>query len=372
VALFTSSLSAQFSGLSSTADGSSLDFASTLRLKNSSQPRNGKIFVATQDSVSLFRAREPAFLPADSPACTVGGFADYLGAETSSAGVVALSYLAIGAGRCSFPANAFTTQIVTASGETNLPGIVRLSTAGRYAIVYLGATGPTIERLQGLLAHGGVINVVLAGAQIGSTVRVDIGQVHYGAARWIGTIGDDPAASWLHVPESGQLRSGERVLIVGAAGPMGQMHMIRSVAADRPPAELVGTDIDDDRLAALRAKVEPFATERGVPVRYLNTRTEPITGEFTYQTVMVPSAALAAATVATAAAGCIIDIFAGIPAGSTVREMIERAITFEQQTLLFFYTLRDLVQPVNRALVDSIVSEERSHVRRLAAMRSAQ
>lgn len=61
-----------------------------------------------------------------------------------------------------------------------------------------------------------------------------------------------------------------------------------------------------------------------------------------------------------------------IPAGSTVREMIERAITFEQQTLLFFYTLRDLVQPVNRALVDSIVSEERSHVRRLAAMRSAQ
>jgi rubrerythrin len=59
-----------------------------------------------------------------------------------------------------------------------------------------------------------------------------------------------------------------------------------------------------------------------------------------------------------------------IPAGSSVREMIERAITFEQQTLLFFYTLRDLVQPVNRALIDSIVAEERTHVRRLAAMRS--
>jgi rubrerythrin len=60
-----------------------------------------------------------------------------------------------------------------------------------------------------------------------------------------------------------------------------------------------------------------------------------------------------------------------IPAGSTVREMIERAITFEQQTLLFFYTLRDLVQPINRDLVDSIVTEERTHVRRLAAMRNA-
>ncbi|MHB1357815.1 MAG: ferritin-like domain-containing protein [Anaerolineae bacterium] len=59
-----------------------------------------------------------------------------------------------------------------------------------------------------------------------------------------------------------------------------------------------------------------------------------------------------------------------IPAGSTVREMIERAIAFEQQTLLFFYTLRDLVQPANRSLIDTIVSEERTHVRRLSAMRS--
>ena len=137
--LFTSTLSAQFSGLSSTGDGSSLYFASTLRLKGSSQPRNGKVFLATQDGVSLFRAREPAFPPADSPACTVGGFADYLGAETSAAGVVALSYLAKGAGICSYPANAFTTQIVTASGDTNLPGNVRLSAGGRYAIVFYQA-----------------------------------------------------------------------------------------------------------------------------------------------------------------------------------------------------------------------------------------
>jgi hypothetical protein len=96
--------------------------------------------VAAQDGVSLFRAREPAFPRADSPACTVGGFADYVGVETSSAGVVALSYMANGAGICSFPANPFTTQIVTASGETNLPGIARLSAGGRYAIVYRQAS----------------------------------------------------------------------------------------------------------------------------------------------------------------------------------------------------------------------------------------
>ncbi|MCV2394193.1 alcohol dehydrogenase catalytic domain-containing protein [Actinotalea sp. M2MS4P-6] len=190
--------------------------------------------------------------------------------------------------------------------------------AGTYDdVVYLGSDGSTIERLQGLLAHGAVINLVLGGEQIGAPVQLDVGQVHYGGARWIGTTGSDPAESWAHVPVSGRLREGERVLIVGAAGPMGQMHMIFSVAADNPPAHLVGTDIDDERLAALRAKVEPFATRRGVPVTYLNTKATPIEGTFTYQTIMVPSAALAAASIATAADGCIIDVFAGIPAGST-------------------------------------------------------
>ena len=133
----TSSLPAQFSGLSSTADGSSLYFATTLRLRGSDEPRNGKVFVAAQDGVTLFRAREPAFPPADSPACTVGGFGDYLGTETSAGGVVALSYQAHGAaGPCSYPPYGLMTQLVTAAGEIDLPGIVRLSAAGRYAIVY--------------------------------------------------------------------------------------------------------------------------------------------------------------------------------------------------------------------------------------------
>ena len=93
--------------------------------------------MAAQDAVSLFRAREPAFPPADSPACAVGGFADYLGAETSAAGVVALSYQANGAaGPCSYHPYGLMTEIVTASGDTDLPGTVRLSAGGRYAIAY--------------------------------------------------------------------------------------------------------------------------------------------------------------------------------------------------------------------------------------------
>jgi hypothetical protein len=140
--LITSTLSAQFSGLSSTADGSSIYFATTLFLRGTPRLLNGKIFVASQDGVSLFRAREPSGPPADALPCAAGGFAGYLGAETSAAGVVALSYRANSSGgRCSFPVNTFMTEILTDSEDTSLPGIVRLSAGGRYALVYLAATG---------------------------------------------------------------------------------------------------------------------------------------------------------------------------------------------------------------------------------------
>jgi rubrerythrin len=57
-----------------------------------------------------------------------------------------------------------------------------------------------------------------------------------------------------------------------------------------------------------------------------------------------------------------------ISSGATVPDMLAQAINFEQQTLLYFGSLRELVQPANRALVDQIMVEERSHVRRLAAL----
>jgi uncharacterized protein (TIGR03437 family) len=142
-ALLTSTLSAQFYRLSSTADGSSIYFATTLFLRGTPRLLNGKIFVATQDGIRLFQAREPSSPPADALPCTAGGFIGYSGAETSSAGVVALSYGAnSNDGGCSFPINTFMTQIVTAAGDdASLRGIVRLSAGGRYALVYLAATG---------------------------------------------------------------------------------------------------------------------------------------------------------------------------------------------------------------------------------------
>ena len=52
----------------------------------------------------------------------------------------------------------------------------------------------------------------------------------------------------------------------------------------------------------------------------------------------------------------------------SVNGMIRQAIGFEQQTILYFYTLRDLVREQSKSIIDKILSEERSHVKRLSRM----
>lgn len=183
-------------------------------------------------------------------------------------------------------------------------------------IVYFGSGASTIEALSDKLATGGIINIVLGGSVIGRRVSIGIGRIHYGLTRWVGTRGSSAAEPYAAIPASGELRPGERVLIVGAAGPMGQMHVIRSLCSGVPGVSVVGTDIDDARLEALRAKAEPYAERNGVPLRLVNTAREPVSGRFSYQVVLVPSAALVAAAIDASDEEGLVDIFAGIPAAT--------------------------------------------------------
>ena len=144
--LLSAIANAQFSGLSSTEAGSSLYFVSTLRLRGAAEPLNGKVFIASTDGVQLFRLREPAGVPLGSPLCSVGGFQDYLGAESAAAGVTALFYRAE-ALSCSYPPYTLRTQVLTPSGESELPGIARVSANGTWSIVYSPRTGRLYDGL---------------------------------------------------------------------------------------------------------------------------------------------------------------------------------------------------------------------------------
>jgi len=200
-------------------------------------------------------------------------------------------------------------------------------------ILYFGSNKTTIEILNDKLTTEGIINLVLGGEKIGAAVSVGVGRVHYGMTRWIGTTGNDASKSYATISADGEIRANDKVLVVGAGGPMGQMHVIRNICLGLPGVSVVGTDFDDNRIKALQAKVQPLADTNGVPLRLLNPQSEPLHEKFTYFALMAPIGALVASAIEDAEKGAIINIFAGIPAPTKHHLNLDRYI--EQGCFMF-------------------------------------
>jgi len=183
-------------------------------------------------------------------------------------------------------------------------------------IVYFGARKDDIEVLNDKLAPGAIMNIVTGGKQIGEPASVGIGRIHYGMTRWIGTHGLRASDSYSVIPENGEIRSSEQVAVIGAAGPMGQMHVIRSLSLGSPGISLDCADVDDARLETLMRKAAPLAEKCGIPLRMINTRKDPLRESYTYFILLVPVGALVADAIKHSKPDCLINIFAGIPAAT--------------------------------------------------------
>ena len=227
-------------------------------------------------------------------------------AEAAKPGQPPASVTIVAAAEVDLPWAGPSVAVIRASDVRDLPD------ASFDDIVYFGASKLTIDVLNDKLAVGAIINVVLAGATIGAPVSVGVGRVHYEATRWIGTVANSAAESYVTVPPSGELRPGDSLLAVGAAGPMGQMHILRSLSADVDRLTVVGTDLDDARLRSLLAKAQPVAQANGVSLRLLNTSSQPLVGTFSYHLILVPMPSLVADAVQSSEDRGLINIFAGI------------------------------------------------------------
>jgi threonine dehydrogenase-like Zn-dependent dehydrogenase len=183
-------------------------------------------------------------------------------------------------------------------------------------IVYFGADADRIEALGDLLGTSGVLDVVCGGGSIGRPVSVDVGRVHYDLTRWVGTAGTSAADGYAMIPPDGELRAGDSVAVIGAAGPMGFMHVIRTASSGLPGLRLCGIDIDDARLAHLAEVAGPLAASHGVAATFANSRVTQAEPGFSYVAVMVPAPALVVSAVELAGDGARVNIFAGFAAGT--------------------------------------------------------
>jgi threonine dehydrogenase-like Zn-dependent dehydrogenase len=227
-------------------------------------------------------------------------------------------------------------------------------------IIYYGSDADVVERLSTLLGNGGLLCVVLGGRRMSRRVRLDVGRVHYDFVRYVGTPGDDPADAYSWIPSSGEIRSNDKVAMIGAAGPMGLMHTMRAVVLGLDGLQVTAADLSDERLAHLAAVVAPTAKERGVDLRIANSAVDPLQPGYTYLTCLVPVPEVLAQAVDLAGRGAIVNAFAGFRAGTLAELDLQHII--EQQVFLIgtsgsrMADLRGVLAKLESGVLDTSIS----------------
>jgi threonine dehydrogenase-like Zn-dependent dehydrogenase len=120
-------------------------------------------------------------------------------------------------------------------------------------ILLFGEASPAqLEACIDALAYGGHLSFTCHRPL--APLAVDLGRLHYDRLMVMGTTSWDITDAQAHT-RSTQLSSGESLLLLGAGGPMGQMHLHYALNRPDPPARIVVVDRHAERLEYLRASV---------------------------------------------------------------------------------------------------------------------
>ncbi len=189
-------------------------------------------------------------------------------------------------------------------------------------IVMLAPRSPgLVARAADALDFRGVLNLV--SDEPLDPVEIDLGRLHYHYTAYVGTSGLDVAAAYGQARNRTELRAGGVALFIGAAGPMGQMHLERALRIPEGPKTAIGVDLDAERLASARARLEPIARESGR--RLLTTTGVDLAKLVRDETaargaddVIVTAPTVAAVTTAASlmARDGMLVLFAGLPVGT--------------------------------------------------------
>ena len=177
-----------------------------------------------------------------------------------------------------------------------------------------------------LIARRGTFNLV-GDEPLDGPVQIDVGRIHYDYTAYVGNRGPDIAASYSEERNRCELRAGGTAVFVGAAGPMGQMHVQRAIELPEGPSLLIASDIDPERLAVLKESFVSLAEARGKRLIAFNPEQaeESLNALVMRETdqrgaddvvVSVPVAPLMASSAELMAPDGMLVLFAGVTTGS--------------------------------------------------------
>ena len=138
------------------------------------------------------------------------------------------------------------------TGETGFDDIIMLAPS----------SAELVSEVAKLIAFRGTMNLV-GTEPLDGDPDIDFGRLHYHYTAYVGTDSTTIEAAYGEDRNRADLRPGGVAAFVGAAGPMGQMHIQRSIEMADGPDTLVCIDPDKDRMAVLVATLTPLAEAKG-------------------------------------------------------------------------------------------------------------
>ena len=193
-------------------------------------------------------------------------------------------------------------------------------------IVILGNDPELIERAFPRLANDGSFNVV-SREPVARRVQLDVGRLHYDNLLLVGT--SDPDISTAYGPVRTQLKPGGALWVLGAAGPMGHMHLQRALEIGEGPATVVATNLKPAKMESTERKFAGSAGEHQVNLVCLSrgsfasddemdAELRSVAGGRGYDdiAVMAPSTSAIESVMDHLADNGVLNVFAGLPRGT--------------------------------------------------------
>lgn len=220
-----------------------------------------------------------------------------------------------------------------------------------------------------LIARRGTFNMV-GETPLDGLPQTDVGRLHYDYTAYIGSRGPDIAAAYGAARNRCELHPHGAVVVMGAGGPMGQMHMQRAIELPHGPRLVIATEINDRRLAALKERFAPLAQKNGRELLVFNPNGSKSLYDFVMQAtdqlgaddvvVSVPVASLMAEAAEVMNGNGMLVLFAGVPNGTYAPLDLSAVYLHNAQfTGTSGLTINDQRLVMNRALEGSL-SPDRS------------
>jgi D-arabinose 1-dehydrogenase-like Zn-dependent alcohol dehydrogenase len=157
---------------------------------------------------------------------------------------------------------------------------------------------------------------------------VDVGRLHYDRLLMMGTSSWDITDAYRHTRDTA-LRKGDRLLLFGAGGAMGQMQLFYALTRPEPPAQVVVVDRHPERLEPLRELGTPLAQQAGVDLQFYCNADAELEAQQAHLKSLCPHGfdqIMLLASSADAVPLCyplltdggVLNLFAGIPKGQKV------------------------------------------------------